>query len=344
MSLRRGSWENSVHSIGSDGRANGQHDKLTPEDLLELCLVGSVLTNKTIRFNVLKDMLAKMWQPGQSMNITKIDENMFLFQFYQHWDQERVLEGCTWLYDNFMLATRKLKFWEDPLAVPLDEVEIWVQIHQLPFGFMDEDFGVLIGNHIGKFIGYDTYNNYPVWRKYMRIKVAINVQLPLKKSWAFDRVEGEKVYLVFKFEKLGTFCFLYGIIGHSEKFCPRKLCSNLSNGANGWGNFLRAESIASGGNGGENKWLRNGRRIKESSLNSQSNEESSNGVVGEHMLYGRVVIDRYPISRKLVFFKNAGMIGKNSNNWTSFSPTDKGDALTANGDCCTPKFSHLILC
>lgn len=197
--------ENSSPSVGSDGHANTNHNKANPEDLIEQCLVGSVLTSKTIYFNVLKDMLANMWQPGQSIYIIKIVENRLLFQFYHSWDLKRVLEGGPWLYDNFMLATRKLQFREDHLVVPLNEAEIWVQIHQLPFGFMTEDVRVLIGNHIRKYVGYDAYNNYLVWRKYMRIKVAINVELPLKKNWAFDRVEGDMVHLVFKYEELGTF-------------------------------------------------------------------------------------------------------------------------------------------
>lgn len=68
----------------------------------------------------------------------------------------------------------------------------------------------------------------------------------------------------------------------------------------------------SGVNRGENKWLHNGRNNegvvqskKESTLNSKLNEEISNRGVGEHMLYGRVTIDRDPISKKMVFFKRA---------------------------------------
>ncbi|CAI8603845.1 unnamed protein product [Vicia faba] len=68
-------------------------------------------------------MLAKMWQPGQRMDITKIDEDKFLFQFYHNWDMKRFLQDGSWLFYNFMLAIYKLQFGEDPLSVPLNEVE-----------------------------------------------------------------------------------------------------------------------------------------------------------------------------------------------------------------------------
>ncbi|XP_058761828.1 uncharacterized protein LOC131635240 [Vicia villosa] len=128
---------------------------LAPEELLDLCLVGSLLTSKPVRFNVLRDRLSELWQPGQGVEISKMAENKFLFQFYHMWDLERIFQGGPWLFDNFMLVLRKTKFGEEPLALPLNEAEIWVQIHQLPLGFMNENIGVLIGEHIGKFIGYD---------------------------------------------------------------------------------------------------------------------------------------------------------------------------------------------
>jgi hypothetical protein len=110
-----------------------------------------------------------------------------MFQFYHIWDMERVYQGGSWLYDNHMLVLRKLAFGEDPETVPLDTADIWVQVHQLPFGFMNEQIGLLIGSHIGRSIKYDDTNNYSPWRKYMRLRVAINTQEPLKTEWSFGR-------------------------------------------------------------------------------------------------------------------------------------------------------------
>lgn len=200
-----------------NGRINLDSSMLASEDLLDLCLVGYLLTIKPIKFITLKDRLAQLWQ-GQGVAISKMEENKFLVQFFHAWDMGRVYQGGLWLFKNYMLVLRKLKFGEEP---PMNEAEIWVQIHQLPFGLMSEDVGILIGNHIGKFITYDEQNNYGTWRKYMRIRVAINVQDPLKKSLSFDRLDGDQVHVIFKYEKRGIFCFLCGSLGHSEIFATR---------------------------------------------------------------------------------------------------------------------------
>jgi hypothetical protein len=90
---------------------------------------------------------------------------------------ERVFQSGPWLIDNFKLIL-KLAFEEETQTVPPDAVEIRTQIHQLPFGFMTEHIGILEGSRIGKFIKYDEYNNVGAWRKYMRVKVAMNVHEP----------------------------------------------------------------------------------------------------------------------------------------------------------------------
>jgi len=88
---------------------------------------------------------------------------------------ERVFQSGPWLIENFMLILIKVASREEPQTVPLDVVEIWTQIHQLPFGFLMEQIGILEGRQIGKFVKYDEYNNNYAWRKFMRVRVLMNV-------------------------------------------------------------------------------------------------------------------------------------------------------------------------
>ncbi|CAK8534146.1 unnamed protein product [Lathyrus sativus] len=172
-----------------NGRINFDSSMLASEDLLDLCLFRYLLTNKPIRFNAMKDMLSQLWQPGYSY--FKDGGEQFLVQYFHFWDMERAYQGGRWLIKNYMLVLRELKFGEEPLTVRghgksvsrralMNEAEIWIQIHQLSFGFICENVAILIRNHMGKFISYNEQNNYGTWIKYMRIRVAINVQELLK--------------------------------------------------------------------------------------------------------------------------------------------------------------------
>lgn len=43
--------------------------------------------------------------------------------------------------------------------VPLNEVEFWIQIYDLPSGYMAESVGKQLGNFFGSFVAYDLSNN-----------------------------------------------------------------------------------------------------------------------------------------------------------------------------------------
>jgi 14-3-3 protein epsilon len=53
-----------------------------------------------------------------------------------------------WSFDNHMLALRRISHGEDPKDVPLNIVEMWVEIHNLPYGFMCKAISELIGSYI----------------------------------------------------------------------------------------------------------------------------------------------------------------------------------------------------
>jgi len=87
---------------------------------------------------------------------------------------------------------------------------------------MDAKVGVLVRRHIGRMFNFDEENNYGSWRRFMRVRVEIDVEEPLQQDLVIEREEVENIKIVFKYEKLGKFCFVCGAIGHTENFCSDK--------------------------------------------------------------------------------------------------------------------------
>jgi 14-3-3 protein epsilon len=299
----------------NNGRNYVDPADLSSDELLELCLVGTLLSNKSNRFHVMKEHLANLWKPGQGVSISAIEENKFLFQFFHLWDMERVFQGGPWLFDNHMLVLKKLNVGDDPITAELDEAEMWVQIFNLPFGYMSPSIGEFIGSHLGRFIKYDDYNSYGAWRLYMRIRVAVKVNEALKKSLTFEKEDGGIVHLHFKYEKLGVFCFECGLIGHSESFCPKRFDPDFVEGEKGWGNFIRAGNSAIGGGATVNKWLRGGRSHNHGGRGGGRNNNGEAADINaatenlgvnvgqpvQHALFGRVKVLRGGQRRGFVF-------------------------------------------
>lgn len=66
---------------------------------------------------------------------------------------------------------------------------------------------------------HDRNNNTSFWREYMKLKVKFDIKQPLKIGKKIKANEGEWCVVNFKYKKLGTFCFVCGVLGHSENKC-----------------------------------------------------------------------------------------------------------------------------
>ncbi|XVF61640.1 hypothetical protein PTKIN_Ptkin08bG0146700 [Pterospermum kingtungense] len=89
---------------------------------------------------------------------------------------------------------------------------------------MSVAIGTQLGNFVGRFVAYDDKNNSLIWITYMCIRVSIDVRKPLKRKKKVLLRDGKQVFFNFKYEKLSTFSFMCGILGHSEHFCGKLFC------------------------------------------------------------------------------------------------------------------------
>ncbi|KAG4951473.1 hypothetical protein JHK85_045340 [Glycine max] len=77
-------------------------------------------------------------------------------------------------------------------------------------------------------------NNNNPWHPYLRIRVFIDVRKPLKRTKRIKKQGNEVVEVSFKFEHLGTFCYLCGLLGHSDDYCAKLLTLENDDGTRIW--------------------------------------------------------------------------------------------------------------
>jgi len=135
----------------------------------QLCLVGRFITNKPIRTYIMKEKMAAIWLPVKGVNIEEASSGIFVFQFYHTKDVQRVLRLGPWSFDNHLLVIGVMETGMSPTQVPHYTVPFWIQVHNLPIGFMPETIGKHIGNTIGNLLEYDANNSTDFWKKYRRL-------------------------------------------------------------------------------------------------------------------------------------------------------------------------------
>lgn len=221
----------------------------------ELCLVGRFLTEKNINVRAMKTKMADLWKPALGINIKDLKPRLFLFQFYHKDDLNWVKTNGPWTFDGALLVMNDIKAGEEPTKVALHEAEFWVHIHDLPVGYMTEVVGKQLGNFFGTFLQYDTKSNSSIWREFMRLKIRIDVRRPLKRKKKICKKDKSEVMVNYKYEKLGEFCFICGLLSHTERFCQKKLEAGSGEVNKEWGRWLRAQPRRAA-SGSRRKWLR----------------------------------------------------------------------------------------
>jgi hypothetical protein len=245
----------SIHEEEEEGFVFDMEEEGEEQIDFRWCLIGRFLSDRTIHVNSMKVTMADIWRPVKGVKIKEATPGLFLFQFAHALDMEAVLQGGPWMFDNHMLILERVQLGVQIENIPLHHVDFWVQVHDLPVGFMVEKVGKKLANYIGVFVEYDKNNKTSFWRQYMRIRVRVDVRQPLKKESKVKNQGGEWCTVKFKYERLGVFCFVCGIIGHAENKCEVRFAKEIDDGVREWSNELRAEPRRRGGRQ-MSRWLR----------------------------------------------------------------------------------------
>ncbi|KAH1055619.1 hypothetical protein J1N35_033684 [Gossypium stocksii] len=202
----------------------------------------------------MRTVMANLWHPIGGVSITDIGEKRILFRFYCEVDRDRVLKGSPWIFNNHLLLISMLKEDDNPLEVHLHQAGFWVQLHNLPSDLYSENMARQFGDFIGSFVDYDSKAILAGLQNFMRIRVLVDVRKPLKRRKKLLIAKSKECIVSFKYEKLTTFCFLCGRLGHGESFCPIRMTQGSKELPFGWDISLKALPRRTVVNG--SPWLR----------------------------------------------------------------------------------------
>lgn len=150
-------------------------------------LVGRFLTEKNINFQAMQNVLASLWRPKEGVEIHDLGGHRFSFVFFHILDMQKVLDAGPWTFEQSLLVYQKLERNEDPHGVNLEKSDIWVQVYDLPKGLVFENVLMNIGNFVGKFVKSDSANFNGGWRMFVRIRVTLDLNKPLKSRMKIKR-------------------------------------------------------------------------------------------------------------------------------------------------------------
>lgn len=166
----------------------------------------------------MQKMIQSIWRIREKISVRVVDTNLFVFQFYNVADKQRVLEGCPWSFDNQLLLLKKVSGDQQPSEVSFQFSPFWVRLLDVPFGKRTENMAREIGEVLGGFLELD--NTDPLgWQEFMRIRVMVDLNKPLRREVKIGGLGNAVKWVDIKYERLTDFCYYCGRIGHVDRDC-----------------------------------------------------------------------------------------------------------------------------
>ncbi|KAK4434561.1 hypothetical protein Salat_0618900 [Sesamum alatum] len=175
-------------------------------------LVDRLLSHRSVHFESFKGSLSQFLRTAQGVNVCKVFESRFCLIFDHIEDLRRVLDLRPWIFYHNLLSVDVLRF---------------------------------IGAHLGAWFDEDNIESHITWLESVRIRVNINVSIPLKRALTLHSEHGATVMVRFSYECLPNFCYLCGKLGYIGQFCDLRFNEGFVDHrpATPYGAWLRASGL-----------------------------------------------------------------------------------------------------
>ncbi|KAJ4847365.1 hypothetical protein Tsubulata_018007 [Turnera subulata] len=215
-----------VLDLGGDSRDSSE---VTLEESLgaivaRTYVVGKILGDRRPHISQIRSQMMSVWYIKGDFRIIPKPNNIFLIGFQLEEDKKKVLKGKPWLVSNLHLC---LKGWFPdmiPSQVSFRQILFWVQIHDIPTNLLSHEKIAKIGSVFPVFYCYEPSLEAMLgWQGFIRARIEVLSDMPLLPGVACLDQNGNKIWIRFKYERLGELCYRCGRITHPTSRCVKPL-------------------------------------------------------------------------------------------------------------------------
>lgn len=165
-----------------------------------------------------KNALLVKWADLGNIQISNLPNGFLLIRCATESTMQRLLLDGPWSINGLILQLSAWQPFFEPVHAKLDTAAIWVQLHNLPVDFWDGETLEIITSHMGHLLKIDELTASLARSKFARTCIKIDLSKPLCRGFwvGFDE---QRVFVVVMYERLPTFCYTCGMIGHGSDSC-----------------------------------------------------------------------------------------------------------------------------
>ena len=96
------------------------------------CIMMKVLTQRSVNVEALKKNMRMLWKPNKGLQVSEIEDNLYLAEFGDSHDKKKVMEMRPWSYEKQLVLMREFEGELIPKEISLRRLPFWIQIYNLP--------------------------------------------------------------------------------------------------------------------------------------------------------------------------------------------------------------------
>lgn len=187
---------------------------------ISLCLLGKLRTERPYNMFGLFETMKKLWCPAKGMVCRDMGNNLISFQFHCKRDMERVMEMEPWHFNKHVLVLSPIREDVQPSLMNFDKTPFWIRIYDVPWAGRKDEILHQIGTRFGEVIEIDKNSTSGIARS-IRIKIRLDLTKPIKRGTKLRIGSSEACWLPVTYERLPSFCYWCGMLGHTSKDCEQ---------------------------------------------------------------------------------------------------------------------------
>ena len=183
------------------------------------CALMKSMAHKSINLDTLRKNMRMVWKPNKGVQISEVEEDLFLVEFSDGKDKKKVLDMCPWNFEKQLVLIQEFDGELTPKDIEIKWAPFWIQIFNLPLKCMTKEIGRTIGSKLGEVMEVDVSDSGVHWGRCLRVRVRIDVTKRLVRGKKITIEGGEGRWVQLKYERLPNFCYRCGLLNHTLKDC-----------------------------------------------------------------------------------------------------------------------------
>ena len=116
-----------------------------------------------------------LWKPNKGVQISELEEELFLVEFGDKKDKKKVLDMCPQSYEKQQVLIQDFEGELTLKEIELKWVPFLVQIYNLPLKSRTKEMGWTIGSSLGSVLDVVVSESGVQWGECLRVRVHIDI-------------------------------------------------------------------------------------------------------------------------------------------------------------------------